>query len=75
MEQQQTPSVKSFIASANRIWWSKMISFRNVGSSTNIMFVKRLCNSVKAKWKALAEFLMDLNYQKYLIKRLHSTSI
>ena len=38
-----------------------MISKKFVGSTAHIIFIKRWCNDIKAKWKALTEFLMGLN--------------
>ena len=38
----------------------KMVSVKYVCSTAHIMFVKRLYNGIKAKWKILAEFCMGL---------------
>ena len=36
----------------------KMISIRDFAKSAQIMFIKRLCSPVDAKWKHLSEYLM-----------------
>ena len=47
----------------------KMISAKYVCNTTHIMFMKRLFNGVKAKWKALSEVLMGLKVSEILSKK------
>ena len=36
----------------------KMVSILDFAKTTQIMFIKRLCNHIDAKWKYLSEYLM-----------------
>ena len=47
----------------------KMISIRDFAKSAQIMFIKRLCSPVDAKWKHLSEYLMDSYRNKLKWKR------
>ena len=46
-----------------------MISSRYVCSTAHIMFIKRLCNNINAKWKALTEFLMGFKISELFTKK------
>ena len=48
----------------------KMISIRDFTQSAQIMFIKRLCSQVDAKWKYLLEYLMGSYINELMWKRL-----
>ena len=46
-----------------------MISAKYVCNTAHIMFIKRLCNTIKAKWKILTEFLMGYKVSEIFEKK------
>ena len=46
----------------------KMVSIKSICNTAHIMFVKRLCNNLNAKWKMMAECLMGLTREKIFVK-------
>ena len=48
----------------------KMVSILDFAKTTQIMFIKRLCNHVDAKWKYLSEYLMGSSIKHLKWKRL-----
>ena len=48
----------------------KMVSVKCLVETVKVMFVKRLCNGVDAKWKVLAQELMGIHLNNICERRL-----
>ena len=53
----------------NELGGLKINSTKYVCSTAHIMFIKRWCNGIEARWKVLTEFLMGLNVSEIFDER------